>query len=68
MAKLFQGKETKKEESMEAALPKREYVKGEKREEAKMKKMANGGMAMKYADGGMAGCGYRSAQDYGKKR
>jgi hypothetical protein len=31
------------------------------------KKMANGGKVMKYADGGMAGCGHRGAQDYGKK-
>lgn len=33
----------------------------------KAKKMANGGM-MKYADGGMVGCGHRGAQDYGKKK
>lgn len=28
--------------------------------------MGNGGKVMKYADGGM--CGYKSAQDYGKKK
>lgn len=34
----------------------------------KGKKMANGGKVMKYADGGMVGCGHRGAQDYGKKK
>lgn len=67
MARLFEGKETKREEAAEKKLPRADYKKGEKLEEAKMKKMANGGMAMKYADGGYV-CGHRSAQDYGKKR
>lgn len=60
---LFQGKETKKEEAAEMKLPAAAYKKGEMKE-AKMKKMANGGM-MKYADGGYV-CGHRSEQDYGK--
>lgn len=68
MAGLFKGKETMREEKMEKTLPRADYKKGEKLEEAKMKKMANGGKVMKYADGGMAGCGHRGAQDYGKKR
>lgn len=32
------------------------------------KMMADGGKAMKYADGGMVGCGHKGAQDYGKKK
>jgi hypothetical protein len=35
-------------------------------EKKPMKKMADGGKVMKYADGGMA-CGHKGAQDYGKK-
>lgn len=68
MAGLFKGRETKKEEMAEKKMPSAAYKKGEMMEEAKMKKMANGGKVMKYADGGMAGCGHRGAQDYGKKR
>lgn len=107
MAKMFQGKETPKEEMAEAKslksgkISKAQYVKGEEAEgenkrEAKKnadaiksgkmspkqyamaeKKMADGGgvrvqktAAKKMADGGMAtNCvGYRSQQDYGKKK
>lgn len=47
---------------------KKEMKKGGKMMPAFMeKKMANGGKVMKYADGGMVGCGHRGAQDYGKK-
>lgn len=38
-AKLFGGKETKKEEAAEKKLPAKTYAKGEKMEEAKMAKM-----------------------------
>lgn len=56
MAGLFKGKETMREENSEKQLPRANYKKGEKLEEAKMKKMADGGYA----------CGKRSMQDYGK--
>lgn len=45
-------KEMKKPAFMEKKMP--------------MKKMADGGKVMKYADGGM--CGHKGAQDYGKKK
>lgn len=56
MARLFEGKETKREEAAEKKLPRADYKKGEKLEEAKMKKMADGGYCS----------GKRSMQDYGK--
>jgi len=46
-AKLFKGKETKKEEKSEKKVSPAAYKRGEKMEEAKAKKMANGGRAMK---------------------
>jgi hypothetical protein len=46
-SKLFKGKETKKEEKAEKKLSPAAYKRGEKAEEAKMKKMANGGKVMK---------------------
>jgi hypothetical protein len=43
----FKGKESKKEEKAEKKVSPAAYKRGEKVEEAKMKKMANGGKAMK---------------------
>jgi hypothetical protein len=48
-AKLFGGKETKKEEAAEKKLPAKTYAKGEKMEEAKMAKMAKPKAPMKKA-------------------
>lgn len=43
----FKGKESKAEEKKEKKVSPAAYKRGEKAEEAKMKKMANGGKVMK---------------------
>jgi hypothetical protein len=48
-AKMFGGKETKKEEAAEKKLPAKTYAKGEKMEEAKMAKMSKPKPPMKKA-------------------